>query len=145
VLSANFRTKYMSGISDLTLRPGARFFSRSAYRSGVFITVTALCLFGGLGDLYVVSRYWHKLSSVSVAGFWIFACGFVGPWWRALRYHGRLQQLYMEGSIEKIEPGSAMDVALDIAMRAMNDSLFFCFTTMLAMLRYIAYLLSQTR
>lgn len=131
--------------NGVPLSRGPRFFSRSAFRSGLFLSVTALCLVGVLSDLYIVCKYWHALSPASVTGFWIFACGLIGPWWRALRYHERMQQLYLEGSVSKVEAGSAMDVALNVAAGGMNDSLFFCFATMLAMLRYIDYLLSQAR
>src|SRR5208282_3940837 len=126
---------------DLVGRRGAfdgqKFFSRSPFRSGYFLVVTSLCMAGAVYGVSILYRYRHQMPSQGTTSLLVFVCGFVYPWWRAVRYHERLHQVYVEGSLVELEPGSAMDVALGVAAGAINDSLFFCFTTMLALLAYI--------
>lgn len=123
---------------------GRKFFSQSAFRSAFFLVLTTLSLGGTFWVVLILCQYWNRLSSVSVLGLFIFACGFVGPWLRAFNYHARLRELYLQGSLTTIEAGSALDIALGVAAGGINDALFYCFATMLAMLGYIAFLLSHS-
>lgn len=131
--------------SELSVRRGAfdgqRFFSGSPFRSWYFLVVSSLCLGGAIYGLSILYRYWPRLSSQGTTGLLIFVCGFVYPWWKALQYHDRVRQLYLEGTVIQAEPGSILDVALGTAAGAIHDSLFYCFVTMVALLAYIEHLL----
>jgi hypothetical protein len=122
---------------------GQKFFSRSPFRSAYFLVITALCASGTIFGLSILYRYRVLLSTEGMAGFLIFVCGFLFPWWRVLRYHELVRQLYSEGSVTNVEPGSALDVALGVAAGVIVNSLFYAFATMLALLAYIEHLLKR--
>ena len=136
-------------MSDSSVRQGPlderKLSSRSPFRSGYFLVVTSLCLGGALYGFSILYRFWPRLSSQGTAGLLIFVCGFVYPWWKTLRYHDRMRELYLEGSVTEVEQGSPLGVALESAAGAIHDSLFYCFVTMLALLAYIEHLLRVCR
>ena len=135
--------------SDSTAKRGPidrhKFFSRSPFRSLSFLVVTTLCFSGVVLGLWIIYLGWRHWSVYFPSGLIVFICGFVYPWWRALLYHEKMEQLYSDGSISDVTPGSALDVALSVAAGGINDLLFYCFTTMGALLAYIGYLLKHCR
>jgi len=120
---------------------GRKFLSQSPFRSGRFLTVTMICLVCLILVLYLMFRQRHELPIIvvlSMAGFTI-----AGIWWRAWRYLDRLRQLYLEGSIKEVATGSPLDIALGVAAGAINDTLFFSFTTIGMLLAIIIRVITK--
>ena len=124
---------------------GNKFFSRSAFRSIPFVVVTAIGVVGLFLAFWILyldkqARSTAPLSLIALVG------AFYYPWWAALRYHERIEALYLEGSLKGVEPGSAIDVALSVAAGAINSLLFSCFSA-IAFWEWwhIAYILKHCR
>jgi hypothetical protein len=121
---------------------GQKFFCSSPFRSLRFLLASAACL-GGMS--YALRLYWHwqrLWPSVS----WIFvpvAVGLGGTWLVAYRYIGRVRNLYSEGLIGNVEPGSPVDVLLGIAAGVINETLFPWFAIVILLLGLAEYLLTH--
>ena len=121
---------------------GSRFFSQSPFRSAYFLAVTLVFLACTTYDLFLVLRYWHRLTTPALLTLWMVGCGVGGAWMRALRYHRRIRCLLGDEISIEAKPGSALHVALSVAAAGMNDALFFCLTPILLLLVYVERLLS---
>ncbi len=122
---------------------GQRFFSRSPFRSGSFILATSGCLISVLCAVYILYKYWPRLSMFAAAVIWTVGLGLVRTWWRAFQYIGRVRDLYSEGSVGEVEPGSPLDTALGVAAGAINEILLFSFGITMLLLGYTRDLLSR--
>jgi hypothetical protein len=75
--------------------------------------------------LFIRVQFWQKLSTIKAMLFGLVGWGLVNTWWRALRYIGRVRDLYREGSVTEVEQGSPLDIAVGVAAGAISDILFF--------------------
>ena len=138
---------YMSDPDLLLIRrgpmDGQKFFSQSPFRSLKFLLASAACLGGIAYDILVLYWHWQRLWT-SVA--WILigvVVGLGGTWWVAYRYIQRVRDLYSEGSVGDVEPGSPLDVVLGIAAGAINETLLSCFISIILLLGLAEYLLTH--
>ena len=131
--------RYRRGTVD-----GHKFFSRTPFRSGYFVIVTAICLACIILAAFITYRNWDRLTGVQILIIFQVAWGGIaGTWWGALQSIDRVRQLYAEGSITEVEPGSPLDVALAVAAGAITHILFCFSITVAIVLYYIGYLLAH--
>ena len=123
---------------------GHHFFSRSPFRSGYFLVMTAFCLVAVIATLYVMYRAWSRLQfNEFTALIWVAWAGIITSWVKALQTIDRVRQLYVEGSVTEVEPGSPLDVAMGAAAEAINNNLFFYAGSVVFLLFFIAHLFSR--
>jgi hypothetical protein len=122
---------------------GQKFFSRSPFRSGYFLTASAACLLSLCITFVVMYRNWGRLGTFEVILLAQLAWGLGMTWWRNLQNIDRVRQLYEEGSITKVEPGSPLDVALASAGGATNELLFFYSASTAILVAYVGHLLAR--
>lgn len=121
---------------------GQKFFSISPFRSPYFMTATIVCFACILLILLIIYERWSQLHAIEVILLIQLAWGGIGvAWWRALQHIDRVRQLFGAQSLDEIEVGSPLDIALAAAGGAINDLLFFGFGTSFFLLIYIFYLL----
>jgi hypothetical protein len=96
----------------------SRFFARSAFRSGSFIVMTALCFGCIVGELFLAVAFRRRMSEALLMMFVVVAAAVVGSWHRALRYHERISNLYAAGETSDAEVNSANPVLLEVAEQA---------------------------
>jgi hypothetical protein len=103
------------------------FFSRSPFRSWKFLASTAVVtvLFVAFG--IIVVAHWQGFAATSSRFFWVgfmFIVGVLYPYADALRYHGRINELYSTGKINRQPDDSALNDVLEVADDAINTGLF---------------------
>jgi hypothetical protein len=124
---------------------GRKFFSRSPFQSGYFITATSVCLAALTMDIVILYQQWDRLSSFTLSMLCLVAIGVVNTLWRGYRYLGRVRDLYLDGFIANVEPGSPLDIAMGVAAGAINEMLFFSFSTMVLLLGCVLNILNHAR
>jgi hypothetical protein len=120
---------------------GKRFFSRSPFRSGRFLTEMGFFVAVMLGSAAFFAAYWNRLPPLMKAFLFLVICvRAVYSMWTALSRHKRLHEAYFEGTSD-IPPESPLHAALDVAARAILDDLFYLYNTLLVFLFVVALLL----
>jgi hypothetical protein len=104
-----------------------RFFFQSAFRSWKFLANTALVAVMSLTYLAIVWRYWVQLNRNSFP-YWetlltLLILMVIIPFAWALRRHGKINKLYLEGQITEQSTGSPVNDFLEIADNAINEGL----------------------
>jgi hypothetical protein len=102
------------------------FFSRSPFRSWKFVAHTAvvhglLVAFG-----IIVFAHWQGFTATSSRFFsvgFMFIVGVLYPYTDALRYHGRINELYATGKINGQPEDSALNDVLEVAEDSINTGL----------------------
>ena len=123
---------------------GHKFFSRSPFRSVYFLVMTLGCIASLVFAVYLMYRNWGKLGfNEFTTVIWISWAGIITTWIRALMAIDRVRQLYFEGSITKVDPGSPMDVALGTAAEAIINNLFFYSGSVLVLLMLLNHALER--
>ncbi len=64
-------------------------------------------------------------------------------WWQGLRHLGRAREVYEVASIEGVEPGSPLDIALGRIAAAICDLLFYPFLPICLLLALVIFLLNH--
>lgn len=121
---------------------GQRFFSRSPFRSVWFVVNTIFALICIALTAFIVYRFGDPLNQHGLPLFSVIMLGTIArTWWATLQNIDRIRQLYAEGSVVEVEPGSPLDVAMGVAAGEMRNDLFTFFLTMVFLLAYALRLL----
>lgn len=110
-------------------------------RSGGFLVSTILGLAGVVCSGWIAYVGAHK--QVHVLPILFIAAGFVIAWWLAFACRKEIRALQDGGALDEIRPGTAVNTALDLTLRTINNVLFYCFLTMLALLVFIGFILKH--
>jgi hypothetical protein len=102
------------------------FFFRSAFRSSSFLINAALVAVVTLVFAGVLRRYWGKLShkSWALSLLMLFIINVVYPFFRALRRHQRVNDLYAAGYLAQQAAGTPLDEVLGVTDDAVNEAFF---------------------
>jgi hypothetical protein len=112
---------------------------RVRHRSGSFLVVTILGLVGIVCSGWIAYIGAHK--QVHILPILFVAAGFVFAWWLALACRKEIRALQDGGALDEIQSGTPVNTALELTLRTINNVLFYCFVTMLALLVFIGFLL----
>jgi hypothetical protein len=67
----------------------------------------------------------------------------VEMWWRARAYLERIRELFMDGSIKEVAPGSPLDTVLGLAAGVTNELLFSSAIAILPLLLFLGFFLGH--
>src|SRR5277367_513757 len=112
---------------------------RVLHRSGSIVVVTILGVVGVVCSAWIA--YIGARKQVHVLPLLFIAAGFVFGWWLAFACRKEIRSLQDGGALDEIQSGTTVNTALELALRTINNVLFYCFVTMLASLVFIGYLL----
>lgn len=134
----------MSGNGDdISDSFGLRFFSRSLFRSGYFVTATLLFIAVVLCAVRFLWMYRPpRLPSAAIALLLIVVVlRPIQVMWTAIARHKSIRKVCMLGQTPGIPPQNHANAALDVAARAIIDHLFDTFVIVLVFLFVISLLL----
>lgn len=133
-------------MSDIGNFLGGRsgFSERSPFRSASFLIASIVGLGSVVIDVYLVYRHWYTTPAyVAVILSTPIGAQLIYQWFRVLRDHAKLRELYSKGSTEETKDGSLLDVAARVSARGMIDLLFFSYGIAIFALILIGLLLSR--
>ena len=123
---------------------GERFFSRSPFSSGVFVTEVVFLVAVILASSALFASYWNRLTLLMKAFLFVIVCvRAVYSMWAALLKHKKIREAYFVGAAH-IPPDSPAHIALDVAAKAILDDLFYLYNTHLAFLLVLGIILHNT-
>lgn len=121
---------------------GRIFFARSWFRSGTFVALTIICWGCIVYEFFLAYAYSGQLSRWVTLMF-VISFGVVIAWWRALQYHERIRELYLNQPASNDPVAESQQSAiLSVAAESISN-LFFPFTAILLLLFWIGYLTSH--
>jgi len=107
--------------------------------------MTLVCIASLVVAGYLMYRNWNKLGFNEFSTvIWICWAGIITTWIRALMAIDRVRQLYSEGSLTEVEPGSPMDVVLGTTAEAIISNLFFYSGSVIVLLMLANHLLERS-
>jgi hypothetical protein len=131
-----------NGLAGGSARGQTSFFFRSPFRNGPFVVVSILFVVLIVAYISILAVYWSRMSSgLATLLFLMTVPGGAGPMFRSLRQHSRIQELYLAGKIDEVDPMSPLGVALDVAADGIYNGLFFTLAAELVLLLIVAYFL----
>ncbi|MGB8656145.1 MAG: hypothetical protein WCD23_16625 [Candidatus Acidiferrales bacterium] len=120
-----------------SLGGSAMFFVRSPLRSWRFVLSAVIYVAFVTVDLTVLFMYSSRMPSGSSIFLILFLVGSAAPVGRTLHQHSRINELYLAGKMGDVDPASPIHVALEVASDALNDGIFYLFTTLFATVVFI--------
>jgi len=118
--------------------------TRSPFRSGHFVFVSAMAVASIALVAYILCRYWHELNAfVAIVLAFPIGSQLLYQWLRALRYYSKIRELYSKRPAEDVLKGNSDEEALSIAVGGITDVLFYCYGMILCSLAIIAALLAH--
>ena len=115
----------------------------------MFLNASIAALLSIALDVYLIYRHWQTLSAYTILFLIVpISLQLVGQWSRALGYYFRIQKCYSirsDKSLETRDPPEHEEVslALVVAVRGINDLLFWSYISNLVMLVYVGLLLMR--
>lgn len=122
---------------------GRCFLTRSPFRSGYFVVITAMGVASIALVVYLLCDYWRDLNTfVAIILALPIGSQLLYQWLRALGYYSKIRDLYSKKPTDGVlEAGS--DEALRIAAGGITDVLFYSYGMILCSLATIAALLAH--
>jgi hypothetical protein len=115
------------GIDSLGKRAPSDFFARSPFRSWMFLINTGLFGTICLAVLWILWRFWDKLTQGSAGAplvlLVLFVTNVLYPYCWALIRHRKVNRLYLAGHISEQPTGSPTAELLSVASESLNEGL----------------------
>ena len=118
--------------------------TKSPFRSGYFVVVSAMGVASMALVVYLLGHFWQELNFfVAIALSVPIGCQLLYQWLRVLKYYSKIRESYSKRpAVDAIE-GNTDDEALRIAAGGITDVLFYSNGMILCSLAIIAALLAH--
>jgi prolipoprotein diacylglyceryltransferase len=120
---------------------GRKFFSRPLFRSPSFLFASAIWLLDAAILLMIIFEHAHQLGDAKTVALIVIFYLAIDAWWRARAYLDRVRDLFLDGTITEVVPGSALEILLSICARATTSVLHGGGTVILPLLLFLEYFL----
>jgi hypothetical protein len=125
------------------LRSTTGMFSRSPFRSFVFLLASLLLVIAASYDFLIIADYGKQVGGH--VRFWLVLVmvGLIGFWIRSILLHREIRKLYQGRAATETPPHSSIESVMRVAESIFNMGLFFTFFLSWALLAQILAILSK--